>query len=62
MDTDPKPEQFTASGEEFLALCRRAKAGEFLIDSIERDKGSNSRWIVCVSYPQRKHFGQAQLL
>jgi len=58
MDTDPKPEQFTASGEEFLALCRRSKAGEFLIDSIERDKGSNAQWIVSVSYPKQSRQGQ----
>ena len=49
VDEQGRPLQVTVSGNDFLALCQRAKEGEFEIPSITLQ--GNAEWIVTLRYP-----------
>ena len=45
LEFDPRPREIvTDSSAEFFALCERDKAGELVIESIQRGDG-NGQWI-----------------
>lgn len=49
----PKPREIVASGEDFLALCRRAKAGELFIEAMAVGR-TPAEWVCRVRWPDQK--------
>lgn len=44
---EPNPDRFLVAqdGDEYLALCARARAGEFVIEALEVDLRVNRKWM-----------------